>query len=161
MSGLYLNVGGIKSRGVEVALAYHLPMGLSLSGSYSYNRSKYLGSGNPAQDKAMGVTPGVQVANSPKTMFNLSADWRRDNWKLGVSSKFVGDTFIDIAGTSLAKHYVVTNAYVGADLGEIAGTLKGLGVTVTVNNLTDKRYLTGTGRLGAPRTVTAALTIDF
>ncbi|MBO9621232.1 MAG: TonB-dependent receptor [Sphingomonas sp.] len=161
VSGLYLNVGGIKSRGVEAALAYHFPGGFSLSGSYSYNRSKYLGSGNPAQDKAMGVTPGVQVANSPKTMFNIAADWHRNGWKLGVASKYVGNSFIDVAATSEAKHYVVTNGYVGLDLGGIDGLLKGMGITITVNNLTDERYLTGTGRLGTPRTVTAALTLDF
>lgn len=161
VNGVYVNVGGVKSRGVELALGYRLPGGLSLSGSYSYNSSKYVGTGNPAEDKAAGFKPGVQVANSPVTMFNLAADWRHDNWKVGVSSKYVGDTFIDVAATQVAKAYVVTNAYVGLNLGEISDKLKGLDLTITMNNIANVHYLQGNSYIGAPRTITAALTLDF
>jgi outer membrane receptor protein involved in Fe transport len=165
VDGIYLNVGGIKSRGVEASLAYRLPGGITLSGAYTYNRAKYLGSGNAAQDAAIGITPGVQVFNSPKHMFVASADWRRDGWKAGVSSKYVGDRFIDTRGTGVAESFILTNAYAGVDLGAVAGPLKGLDFTLTVNNLTDERYLAGadggSAFLGAPRTVTASLTLDF
>jgi outer membrane receptor protein involved in Fe transport len=165
VDGIYLNVGGIKSRGVEASLAYRFPIGLTVAAAYTYNRAKYLGSGNAAQDEAIGITPGVQVFNSPKNMFVASADWQRGGWKAGISSKYVGDRFIDTGGTSVAQSFILTNAYAGVDLGEAAGVLKGLDLTITVNNLTDERYLAGadggSAFLGAPRTVTAALTLDF
>lgn len=165
VDGIYLNVGGIKSRGVEAALAYRLTDSLTLSGSYTYNRAKYLGTGNAAKDKAVGITPGIQVYNSPEHMWTLSADWRRESWKAGIASKFVGDRFIDTSGKDVAKSFVLTNAYVGVDLGLVTPALKGLDLTVTVNNLTDERYMAGadggSAFLGAPRTITAALTLDF
>ncbi len=57
-SSVYLNVGGIRSRGIEVALAYRLTPALKLSGSYTYNHATYIGTGNAAQDDDIGVTPG-------------------------------------------------------------------------------------------------------
>ena len=164
-SSVYLNVGGIKSRGIEAALAYRVLPALTLSGSYTLNHATYIGTGNAAQDEDIGITPGRQVINSPRHMWVLAADYTRSVFKLGGAAKFVGDRFIDTAGTAIAPSFVTVDAYAGVNLGQMNERLKGLSLTVQANNLADRRYLAGadggSAFLGAPRTVTAALTLDF
>jgi outer membrane receptor protein involved in Fe transport len=162
---VYLNVGGIKSRGVEAALAYRLPLGLTLSGSYTYNHAVYIGTGNAEQDEDVGIAPGTQVINSPRNMWVLSADYKHSIFKAGIATKFVGDRFVDTRGTQVAENFTLVSGYAGVELGEVADVLKGMSLTVQASNLTNKRYLSGadggSAFLGAPRTVTASLTFDF
>ncbi len=165
VDGVYLNVGGVKSRGVEAALAYRITPQLSVSTSYSYNRAKYLGTGDAARDEALEIVPGAQVFNTPKSMWVGSVDYSGDLFRAGVSTKYVSSRFIDRQGKDPSGSFWLTNAYVGVNVGEIAPALKGMDFAVTVNNLTNKRYLAGadggSAFLGAPRTVMAALTLDF
>jgi outer membrane receptor protein involved in Fe transport len=162
---VYLNVGGIRSRGVEAALAYRLPAGLTLSGSYTYNHAVYIGTGDARQDADVGIDPGSQVINSPRTMWVLAADYHRSIFKAGAAAKFVDDRFVDTQGEQVASSFTLLNAYVGVDLGAVIEPLKGMELTVQGSNLTNERYLAGadggSAFLGAPRTVTASLTLDF
>ena len=162
---VYLNVGGIKSRGIEAALAYRVTSGLTLSGSYTYNHAVYIGTGDPKQDADIGIAPDVQVMNSPRHMWVAAADYRKSVYKAGASVKFVGDRFIGTEGKEVAPNFTLVNAYAGVDLGKVNPMLKGLSLTVQGTNLTNERYLSGadygSAFLGSPRTVTASLTLDF
>ena len=165
VDGIYLNVGGVKSSGVEAALAYKITPELQVSTSYSYNRAKYLGTGDAAKDAALGITPGVQVFNTPKHMLVGSLDWSGDLFRAGISTKYVSSRFIDREGMDPSGSFWLTNAYLGVNVGEIVPQLKNLDFAITVNNLTNERYLAGadggSAFLGSPRTVMAALTLDF
>ncbi|MEI5687251.1 TonB-dependent receptor [Sphingomonas kyungheensis] len=164
-SSVYLNVGGIRSRGIEAALAYRILPALKLSGSYTYNHATYIGTGNAAQDDDVDVTPGRQAINSPRTMWVLASDYKGSVLKAGAAAKKVGDRFLDTSGDASGAGFLLIDAYVGADLGKVAGPLKGLSLTIQANNLTDQRYLAGsdggTAFLGTPRTITGSLTFDF
>lgn len=109
--------------------------------------------------------PGVQVYNTPKHMLVAGLDYKGEIFKAGVSTKYVSSRFIDRAGVNPSGSFVLTNAYVGVELGEVVPQVKGLDLTVTVNNLTNERYLAGadggSAFLGSPRTVMASLTLDF
>jgi outer membrane receptor protein involved in Fe transport len=161
----YLNVGGVKSQGIEAAIAYRVGNGLTLSGNYSYNDATYIGTGNAKQDEDVGVQPGVQVINSPRHMWVLSADYERSIFKGGLAAKFTGERNIDTLGETQTPNVTLLNGYIGVDLGGMDSRLKGLSVTVQGTNLTDERYLAGSDGgsafLGAPRTITAAATLDF
>lgn len=162
---VYLNVGGVKSRGIEAALAYRILPPLTLSGSYTYNHSTYIGTGNAAQDDDVGVTPGQQVINSPRTMWVASADYKKSIFKAGVATKFVGDRNVDTKGAAKAGSFTLVSGYVGVDLDAVSEQLRGVSLTVQATNLTDERYLAGadggSAFLGTPRTVTASLSFDF
>lgn len=165
VDGIYQNVGGVKSTGVELAAAYRLTPQLQISSSYSYNRAKYLGTGDAAKNAALGITPGVQVFNTPKSMLVGSVDYSGEIFKAGISAKHVSSRFIDTAGTMPSGSFTLTNAYFGVNVGQLVDKLKNIDFTVTVNNLTDERYLAGADGgaafLGSPRTVMASLTMDF
>lgn len=165
VESVWYNVGGVKSRGVEVAASYRVTPELQVSTAYSYNRAKYQGTGDAVRDAAAGITPGVQVYNTPKHMLVGSVDYKGELFKAGISSKYVSSRFIDKEGLSPSGSFVLTNAYIGVELEQIVPQMKGLDLTVTVNNLTNERYLAGadggSAFLGSPRTVMAALTLDF
>ncbi len=165
VDGIYLNVGGVKSRGVEAAVSYRLTPELQVSTSYSYNRAKYLGTGNDARDEDLGIVPGAQVFNTPKSMFVGSIDYSGDVFRAGISTKYVSSRFIDRQGQDPSGSFWLTNAYVGVNGGKISSQLKNVDFAITVNNLTNERYLAGadggSAFLGSPRTVMGALTIDF
>lgn len=165
VDGVYLNVGGVKSSGVEAALAYRITPELSISSSYSYNRAKYLGTGDAARDVELGIIPGVQVFNTPKHMLVGALDYAGEIFRAGLSTKYVSSRFIDRQGIDPSGSFWLTNAYLGIAVGDIAPALKGLDFAITVNNLTNERYLAGadggSAFLGAPRTIMGAFTIDF
>ena len=138
---------------------------LTLSGSFTYNHATYIGTGDAAQDADVGVTPGQQVINSPRTMWVVSADYKKSFFKAGIATKFVGDRNIDTQGKAQAGSFTLVSGYVGADLEAVSEQLKGVSFTVQATNLTDERYLSsadgGSAFLGTPRTVTASLSLDF
>lgn len=165
VDGIYMNLGGVKSKGIELAASYRVTPNLKLSTAYSYNSAKYRGTGSVEQDEALGIRPGVQVYNSPKHMLVGSIDWSDDRFKAGISTKYVSSRFIDTRALYESGSFVLTNAYLGVNLNDVVPGVKGMDFTVTINNLTDERYLSGaagsTAFLGSPRTVSAALTLDF
>jgi outer membrane receptor protein involved in Fe transport len=163
--GTYVNLGGIKSRGVEGLVAYDFDNGWKVSGSYTYNDAVYSTTGNDDLDNSAGIKDGGQVFGSPKTMYVASVDYDGGYWRAGLSAKRVGERFIDFAGEETAPGYTLVNASFGASLGEVSSALKGFEASVTVNNLTDITFVNGvTGGgvyAGAPRTVVFAVTADF
>lgn len=165
VDGVYLNLGGVKSKGLELAASYKISPSLKFSTAYSYNDAKYKGTGSADRDESLGIRPGVQVYNSPKHMLVGSFDWSDSLFKAGISTKYVSSRFIDTSATAESGSFVLTNAYLGVNLDEMMQGVKGMDFTITINNLTDERYLAGasggTAFLGAPRTISAALTLDF
>jgi outer membrane receptor protein involved in Fe transport len=60
----------------------------------------------------------------------------------------------------------IADLYVGVELDAISDGLKGMKLQLNVNNLFDESYLGGVSGgwgawIGAPRTATATLTVDF
>ncbi|KAF1016240.1 MAG: Vitamin B12 transporter BtuB [Stenotrophomonas maltophilia] len=72
--GVYENFGGVESNGVEATLGYGWDNGWRINGSYTYNRSKYLGSGDTARDTQLGIVDGAIVIGQATQIVVLSAD---------------------------------------------------------------------------------------
>lgn len=164
--GVYENYGGVQSRGLETALGYGWDNGWRLSGAYTYNKSTYLGSGDAERDEALEIVEGAQVFGIPKHTLVLSADWQGEAWNFGLSGRYLGERYLDASNSEKIDAVTLFNAHVGVDLVDISPRLKGMAVDLTVNNLTDKRYLSGvdgggSAFIGAPRAVSVALTVDF
>lgn len=163
--GTYVNLGGIKSRGLEALAAYSFDSGWRVSGSYTYNEAEYVSTGNSDLDNSAGIRAGSQVFGSPKTMFVAAVDYDAVYWRAGVSAKHIGDRFIDFAGKETAPAYTVVNANLGVSLDSLSPAFKGLEAGVTVSNLLDETFVNGvTGGgvyPGAPRTVVFSITADF
>lgn len=166
-NGTFFNVGGIDSQGLELAATWDVNDNLSLYGSYTYNDSSYLGTGDAALDALSGIVPGRPVAGIAENMLVASADFTRGDFFGGLSAKFVDERpvygFSD--GFNIPS-YTVADLYAGVRGEAISDSLSGLEFVLTVNNLTDERYL-GThdfnsgAWLGAARTTVLSVTADF
>lgn len=165
-SGSYLNVGGVESNGFEASLSYRLTDELRAYASYTNNDSTYQGSGDAVVDAAAGITPGNTVYGSAEDMFVVSADWSKDLYEAGISTKWVGERWLDPDNTSRIDGYLVADVYLGVNGESLSGALQGINLKLVVNNLFDKRYLGGVaggwgGWIGGGRTAALSLTADF
>ena len=165
-NGAYLNVGGVKSDGVEMSLSYRVTNFISAYLSYTNNEAKYLGTGDSDLDDSLGITPGNTVFGSAEEMFIVSADWDNDLCYAGISSKWVGARWLNADNTGRIDSYLVTDLYLGINGGSVTDWLNGIDLRLIVNNITDERYISGVaggsgGWIGGARTAALTLTADF
>ncbi len=149
-NGSYINTGGIESSGVEASLTYYPSQELSVYMSYTSNSSEYT-------DGTVGIAAGNTVFGSVEDMAVLSLDWQSEAYSAGISTKWLGERWMDSANTQRIDGYAVSDLYVGVDLENFDSALKGASIRFTVNNLFDKSYMGGVaggwgGWIGAPRT---------
>ncbi len=162
--GAYINAGGIKSRGVEVAGVWQSTVGLSIYVAYTSDASRYLGTGTSGIDASVGLAPGNRVTGMPSDMFVGNVEWQRDRVQAGVTYKFTGARFVDLANSWEAASYTNTDVHIGREW-----ALRGESVSVytrlAINNLFDTDHLAGIAGegawIGAPRTVSFSLEIEF
>lgn len=157
--GSYVNVGGIESKGIEAAISYYPGANWTIYGSYTNNDSTYV-------EGTEGYPTGNTVFGSVEDMAVLSFDWNNDKYFAGLSNKYVGGRWIDAANTQRIDAYTVSDLYVGVNIANILTGLQNAEARLTINNLTDERYIGGVaggsgGWLGAPRTAAFNITTTF
>ena len=162
VDGEYINVGGIASEGIEASATWFANENVSIYASYTTNDSTYkdgfIFGGNQ-------IPEGNTVFGSAEDMWVLSLDWRKEQYNAGISSKQVGERWIDAANTQRVDAYNVVDFYASVS-GEGFGDFKGYQVQFTINNLLDESYISGiaggsSGWIGAPRTAAFNVVLDF
>lgn len=165
VDGTYVNVGGQQSRGAELLAAYQLTDRVRLSGSYTYNDSEYLTTGDTGLDESSGIRAGNEVYGDPKTFYTIAADYAGDVISSGIAMRHVGDRYINFQNSATAPSYEVLDAYIGADLDNLPAGIDAMRIRLNVNNLLDDNYIAAIGNNsvypGAPRTVTVSVGLDF
>ncbi len=163
----FLNAGGIESDGFEFFTNYRVTDFLKLYMSYTHNDSTYLGSGDALIDTSIGITPGNTVFGSAEDMFVISGNWAISKYiDAGVSTKFVGDRWMDPENTERIDDYIVTDVYLGINGGAVNESLESIDLRLTVNNISDERYIGGVaggwgGWIGGARAAALSITADF
>jgi outer membrane receptor protein involved in Fe transport len=154
-AGGYINDGGIESTGIEASLSYQLSDNFSVYGSYTNNNSEYtdaeyLGNGVIGAAEQMGV---------------VSIDWVRGNHSAGLSTKFVGERWLNQENTAAVDAYTVSDIYFGTSIDDLGNSVESIEINFTINNLFDESYLgtiaTNAAWIGAPRTVALNLKAAF
>ncbi|MEZ5556485.1 TonB-dependent receptor domain-containing protein [Haliea sp.] len=158
-NGTYFNAGGIESDGLELTADFQISDSLSLYGAFTLNDASYVGTGDAAVDAGLGIQPGNDVVGIPDQQLVLSLDWTGNRLAAGISGKHTGERPIRLDNSWVADSYTTVDAYL---------TLNGGGnwsVTLLINNAFDEDYLGGIAGegawIGAPRTVSASLTVDL
>ena len=164
-----VQLGKVRSRGVEAEASGEILPGWRINGGYSYTKTKYLD--NSAQSFAglplVPVTPEHMV----KFFTNYKAPegalagasigggltWFSETWGGNPTVYNANGTVRTISTVVRQKAYAVVDLRAGYDLNDQ------IGLSVNVNNLLDKTYyarVAATGRgnfYGSPRTVVATL----
>jgi iron complex outermembrane receptor protein len=170
------NVGDVKAYGFDTQAAWALEEYLTISASFSYNKSEI------QQDlrlNAAGNTlalKGKQIVETPKYTFGGRVDWDiTDALHMGVQGKFTGDRWATDVNDELSPHYTVWDMSLQYDLPFAKRTYAQL----NVNNLFNETYfgsissrtnavaVTGSAAsaptyyVGSPRTVQFTLRTEF
>ncbi|GAA6151711.1 TonB-dependent receptor domain-containing protein [Pseudoteredinibacter isoporae] len=157
-NGSYINTGGIESKGIEASISLDINENWMLFASYTNNDSTYA-------DRTPGFPAGNTVFGSAEDMAVISIDWIKEDYSAGLSTKWVGDRWMDAANTQRVDAYTVVDFYAGVSLGDLSEAVKDLEVRMTVNNLFDESYIGGiaggSGWIGAPRTTAINLKASF
>lgn len=157
-SGAYENVGGIESKGIEAAATWYVTNEWGIYLSYTSNDSVYSG--------GLSTFPaGNTVFGSAENLAVISFDWSRADYFAGLSTKWVGDRWMDTANTKQINGYIVSDFYAGVAIEAPFSGVQAMELRLTINNVTDKRYLGGVANqsawIGAPRTAAINFKVDF
>lgn len=166
-AGGYVNVGGIRSKGVEIALTNAISRRFGANLALTLNRSEYT-----RTIPENSVVEGNEVTGSPRTMISSSVFYREGPYRLSLLGKYTGDRYGTLDNKEVAEAYTVFDAVIGYRHERPAGSALGaISVDLRIQNLFDKRYLAGlesdssatTGYyfVGSPRTASLTLTCEF
>lgn len=144
-AGGFINDGGIESDGIEASLDYSITDTFGVYVSLTKNDSTY------SDEDFSGNT----VIGTPEDMFVVSFDYAKNDFYAGLSTKYVGERFLDQANTQETDSYVVSDFYLGKTIYNIGGGVDSVELSFTVNNVFDEQYLgsiaPNAGWIGAPR----------
>ena len=164
-NGTYFNAGGVDSEGVELSGTVEFHESFSMYFAYTNTDATYLGTGDDLVDGAVGITPGNKVTGTPEDMFVLSLDFSRGPFYGGITGKYTGERPITLDNEWIADDYTLLDLYAGVSGDDVGGIFRGVDLRLVINNLTNESYLGGiSGQgawIGAPRTASLSLTMDF
>lgn len=154
-AGGYVNDGGVESAGFELSVDYQMTNSLGVYASFTSNDSEYT-------DAAF---QGNTVIGTAEEMAVLSLDYAYDVYSAGLSTKYVGERWLDQQNTQKVDAYTVSDLYVGATLDNLGEGIDALELRLTINNLFDESYAgtiaPGAFWIGAPRTAAINAKVSF
>lgn len=137
-------VGEIRSRGIELEATASPIAGLNFTAAYAYNDAEVT-KDNPDAD---GVSrEGNQPILAPE---NLASAWTDYTFQsgalkgllLGGGVRYVGSTWADEANTFKNDDYLLVDAAIRYDFGNMYEPFRGATFGISANNLFDKQYFT-------------------
>jgi len=136
---IYANVGGITSKGIELASSWYPTKRFNLYTSLTLNDSKF---DEDYQASATTVvnSGGKTVPDSPKIMFYADASYHMGNYFTGLNGKYVGKRWSTVDNTESAPGYELFGFRAGYQIKRLYG-MKNIKVQFNIENLLDKSYL--------------------
>lgn len=160
------NVGGVKSKGLELTGLYELTSAWKLSGTYTYTNAQY------SDNVGTLLISGKQVPFLPKHMITLGLDFNKDGYLFGVNAKANKEIYGTRDNSDKIDDYILTNFYMGYRKNLTNALIKNVDVMLNVDNAFDTDYLATAGAfgdtlgsstyfVGSPRTVALKLSATF
>ncbi|MDZ4762286.1 MAG: TonB-dependent receptor [Alphaproteobacteria bacterium] len=141
------NVGGVTTKGFELAGGYDFTDEISLFASYSYNDSAYDDDVRNALGVVVQATGGKTLVNTPENLFK--ADLSYDNGSLfgQLSASFTDERFFSYLNNAKVDSYTTADLTAGY---RFSGSplLEGLELQINVTNLTDEEFVSTVGTNG-------------
>lgn len=136
------NVGGVKSKGVELSGLYMLSKDWKLSGTYTLTDSKYTDNIDSLK------ISGNSIPFLPKHMVTVSADYKKNGYKFGINAKYNSVIYGTRDNADVIDNYTLVNAYMGYSKKLSGSDFKRLNIKFNINNMLDEDYLATAGAFG-------------
>jgi iron complex outermembrane receptor protein len=158
-----VQTGEVTVQGIELDATAKLAPGFNIVGSYAYTDAKVT--------QSTGDDLGMQVPTIPQHRGSLWSNFVVQEGPLrglgfGAGFRYVGPSYGDAANTLLVPGYVLVDALVSYELGELDPKLEGAKVALNAKNIMDTRYVdlctsTAACFYGNSRLVTLTLRYDW
>ena len=157
-AAVYVPVGEVRSRGVELDAQSQVTDRLRLQASYTYTDIEYVEAEEDIEGNRVNQAPRNQASVWGHYRFNGGALSGLD---VGLGARYLSGIEADRANTLNVPSYTLMDASIGYDFGQLG--VRGLSARLNANNLLDKEYVASCYSLnycyfGAERSVTASLT---
>ncbi|MBI3479663.1 MAG: TonB-dependent receptor [Nitrosomonadales bacterium] len=141
----FVNVGQVRSQGVEAALAWNMVQNWNWFNSLTLNDSKY------KTDYMNGNTlvnvTGMQVVDAPRLMFNTDIAYDDGHWFGSLGGKYTDKRYYTYLNDGVVPAFWVMNAAAGYKQKNLAG-MKDFSVQLSMTNVLDKKYFGTIGSNG-------------
>jgi iron complex outermembrane receptor protein len=142
-----IQIGQVRSRGVEISGTHPIGERLDLTASYSYVDQEVTVSGDPLSSPPVGSTP----AGVPATEASLWLDYHPSGGRAGFGSalglRYSGASWGDSDNTFKVDGVTLVDAALRYDFRALGGPLSGLELGLNVTNLFDETYVAGCSSL--------------
>lgn len=169
LDGTFVNVGGVKSDGIEASLEWRFADNFSLTSSVTLNNAEY-------SETINGYRAGDKVAAIPEQMLVAALNYDDGSYRAGISGKYTADYYgaakrAEVNGANVWNRdsipsATIWNAYFGYRH-EMTNSdmFRFVDLALTINNATDQTYITGGQEgaylLGAGRTASFTVSLGF
>lgn len=133
------NAGAAKVKGIELEVRQKLSGGLTAFANVTYNDSKI------TENSANRATEGKRMTNTPQQMANIGLQGVQGPWSGSLGGHYVGKVYAnDVNADTVSGVYGSYDAYFVADA-KIAYKVKdSVTLSLSINNLLDRRYYQST-----------------
>ncbi|MBB6252295.1 TonB-dependent receptor [Nitrospirillum iridis] len=141
------NVGGVTSKGIELAGTWKFVKNWSLYGSYSYNKSTYDDNTLNGDGTLYAATKGKITVDSPQNM--VKAELSFDNGELfgAISSNYMSERYYTFIDDGKVPGYMTVDLSLGYRF-QGGGWQRDLEIQGNVTNLFDRHYVSSIGTNG-------------
>jgi len=150
------NLGGTRSRGLELQASARLSDSLSFSTGYEYTEATV--TSFPAANPALNSLVGLDVAQVPRNKWTFQANYTKPLILVGVQGRFVGNAFDDDQNTLLLRRFFTLDVMASHEL------RRGFEVFAAGENIFNQRYDVARSpvlTVGPPILVRAGLRLRF
>ncbi|WP_157197793.1 MULTISPECIES: TonB-dependent siderophore receptor [Methylomonas] len=161
--GYSIQTGEARAQGAELEGKASLDMGLDMTASYTYTDTKVTQSNIDAER-------GNNLTYTPEHQAGMWLDYTHKQGDvaglgLGGGLRYAGGNYGDLSNSQKTPSYVLVDAAVHYDLGQLHSKMKGMRLGVNMSNLLDHEYLTtcygGSCFYGDRRSVLASLRYNW
>lgn len=153
-----LNVGNVKSHGLEMESAYTISKGFTAYGSVSWMKSRMESNIPWAKEKngTIDYLPlaGKEQPDSPDLMGAFMLQYAQDNWYVFSQTKYTGKRYSTLVNDDSIGGYTLVNLGAGVTMAD-TGFFKKPAIKFNVSNLFDKRFLSMASASGSQYTPNA------
>jgi len=126
------NLGGARSRGLEVEASAQVKGAFSISGGYEYTDATV--TSFPANPTLNASLVGLDIPQVPRNKLTLQANYTNPFLLLGVQGRFVGNAFDDDQNTLLLRRFFAMDVMASHSLH------RGVEIFAAAENLLNRRY---------------------
>lgn len=142
------NAGSVESYGAELAATYRVARPLTLFASYSYNKATYRDDVRNAAGVVLQPTAGKTVVDTPEHMAKGEVAYDDDRFFARVGGDYMSKRYFTYLNDQSVGARLLVDASIGYRLTGMGGVLDGLAIEGSVNNLTNRRYISTIGTNG-------------